>query len=204
MQQERKILIWAVCCLAFHGSFRIHELLSRHEESFDLSTTLLGNNVRHVKTSVGGSIEEFLIIHLKCPKEQQLGKGVNVELFSTGTFSCPVNAWVKWRKLAKFNLEASKPMFRLASGKCLTGAEFNKDIKHLLGRYIDYDHGKYLSHSFRAGMASMMASAGYKDEEIMRQGRWNSRAFLIYCKTGRSSRLREHRDIARKLTENSK
>ena len=27
---ERKRLIWVVCCLAFHGSFRIHELLSRN------------------------------------------------------------------------------------------------------------------------------------------------------------------------------
>ena len=44
----------------------------------------------------------------------------------------------------------------------------------------------------------MMAEAGYKDEEIMRQGRWKSDAFKVYCKTGRRSRLREQRDIAKK------
>ena len=65
---------------------------------------------------------------------------------------------------------------------------------------INYDENKYLSHSFRAGLASMMAAAGYRDEEIMRQGRWHSKAFQLYCKTGRASRLREQRDLAKKVS----
>ena len=47
----------------------------------------------------------------------------------------------------------------------------------------------------------MMALAGYDDVEIMRQGRWNSQAFKLYCKTGRGSRLREQRDLARSLVD---
>ena len=53
----------------------------------------------------------------------------------------------------------------------MTGKQFNKDIKSVLGKIINYDENKYLSHSFRAGLASMMAASGYSDEEIMRQGR---------------------------------
>ena len=82
----------------------------------------------------------------------------------------------------------------------MTGNSFNRELKKLLGAYIDYDEKKFLSHSFRAGFASMMAAAGYSDEEIMRQGRWYSDAFLFYCKTGRGSRLREQRDLVRNFT----
>ena len=78
--------------MAFHGSFRIHELLSRNQNVFDPDTTLLGNNVRLVKTKVDGVIEEILVVHLKSPKEELIRKGINVELFSTDTLTCPVSA----------------------------------------------------------------------------------------------------------------
>ena len=169
MSLVRKRMIWAVCTLAFHGSFRIHELLSRNETTFDPSTTLLGKDVRLVKTKVGGVEEEILVVHLKSPKEQRLSAGVNVELFSTGTFSCPVSAWKKWRALERFELGATKPVFQLSNGRCFTGKSFNNELKAMLGQFIDYNKRKVLSHSFRAGMASMMALAGYRDEEIMRQ-----------------------------------
>ena len=193
-------MFWVVCCLAFHGSFRIHELLSRSVGSFDETSTLLGRDVRLMNTSIDGVKEEFLIIHLKSPKEASLKGGVNVELFTTGDFSCPVSAWKKWRALVKRGLDSSKPVFRFESGRCLNGATFNKELKSFLGSYIDYDKRRFLSHSFRAGRASMMASAGYRDEEIIRQGRWNSNAFKVYCKTGRANRLKEQRDIARTLS----
>ena len=196
---EKKRLIWLVSCLAFHGSFRIHELLSRNELSYDSTTTLLGMDIRLVKTKISGVNEEFLIVHLKSPKEDSLKQGVNIEVFSTGTLTCPVQAWHKWLKVRKSTPDPTKPVFRQKDGKCMTGSSFNKDLKGLLGQHIDYDHHKFLSHSFRAGYASMMAAAGYPDAIIMRQGRWHSEAFKAYCKTGRGSRLKEQRDLARKL-----
>ena len=42
----RKRMVWAISCLAFHGSFRIHELLSRESNTYDPKTTLLGCNIR--------------------------------------------------------------------------------------------------------------------------------------------------------------
>ena len=83
----------------------------------------------------------------------------------------------------------------------MTGNQFNKNIKSVLGKVIDYKENKYLSHSFRAGLASMMAESGYSDEEIKRQGRWHSKAFQLYCKTGRASRLREQRHLASKVSK---
>ena len=69
----------------------------------------------------------------------------------------------------------------------MTGNMFNKELKGLLGQFIDYDEKRNLAHSFRAGFASMMAAADYSDEQL-------------YCKTGRSSRLKEQRDFARTIT----
>jgi hypothetical protein len=62
MTNEKKRLIWMVACLAFHGSFRIHELLSRKKKQFDLQTTLMGNDVFLEKVEVGGVCEEILAI----------------------------------------------------------------------------------------------------------------------------------------------
>ena len=157
-------------------------------------------SLTRLQVKVDQQTEEILVFHLKNPKEDHLRKGVNVELFSTGTFTCPVEAWSKWRKLTKCRQASMKPVFRQEDGKCMTGAIFNTELKKLLGKYIDYNKSMFLSHSFRAGFASMMASAGYSDQEIMRQGRWHSSAFTAYCKTGRSSRLKEQREIARTLT----
>ena len=201
MPISKKRLLWAISCIALHGSFRIHELLSRQEGAFDPTITLLGGDVRLVKTQIEGQSETILAIHLKCPKEDKLRLGVNIELFSTGTITCPVAAWTKWQQTTKMRLSPTKPVFRQESGKCMTGNMFNKELKGLLGLYVNYEEKKFLSHSFRSGFASMMAAAGYSDNEIMRQGRWHSDAFLVYCKTGRGTRLREQRDLVMKLTK---
>ena len=108
---------------------------------------------------------------------------------------------MKWEKVSKVPHSPTKPAFRKEDGSCMTGNKFNKEIKSVLGKVINDNSKKYLSHSFRAGLASMMASAGYKDEEIMRQGRWHSSAFKLYCKTGRASRLREQRELAMKVSK---
>lgn len=154
---------------------------------------------RKIEQSIEGVTETILTVHLKCPKEDRLQNGVTVELFSTDTLTCPVSAWRKWQNISKISHCQTKPAFRKEDGGCMTGSQFNKDIKSVLGKVINYDENKYLSHSFRAGLASMMAASGYNDEEIMRQGRWHSRAFQLYCKTGRASRLKEQRDLAKKV-----
>ena len=50
---SRKRMVWAISCLAFHGSFRIHELLSRESHTFDPRTTLLGSNIRETMANYG-------------------------------------------------------------------------------------------------------------------------------------------------------
>ena len=57
------------------------------------------------------------------------------------------------------------------------------------------------SHSFRSGLATAMARHGYSDEEIQRQGRWASAAFLSYLKLGRSTRLQQQERLAEAMAK---
>ncbi len=44
---SKKFLVWAVCSIAFHGGFRIHELLARSSTIFDPDFTLLGQDAKY-------------------------------------------------------------------------------------------------------------------------------------------------------------
>ena len=165
--------------------------------TFDAQTTLLGNNIRveywqEKETNV-------MKIWLKSPKELRKGTGIAVEIFPTNNYLCPIRAFDKWRKVSKITKTGAKPVFRHEDGSNYTGKEFNLDLKKLLGKHLDYRKGKILSHSFRAGLATMMAQNGYSDEEIMRTGRWNSSAFLAYCKLGRVRRMAVSQEMAARL-----
>ena len=195
----RKRMILTVCYLAFFGSFRIHEILARGNMEFDIQTTLLGNNLcieywPEKKTKV-------MKVWLKSPKELRHGTGIMVEIFPTNNHLCPIRAFEKWSKISKISKTKVKPIFRLEDGSNYTGKRFNDDLRKLLAKHLDYKKGKILSHSFRAGLATMMAKLGYSDEEIMRTGRWNSSAFLAYCKLGRVKRMAVAQEMAARLSK---
>ena len=195
----RKRMILTVCYLAFFGSFRIHEILSRDRMVYDVQTTLLGNNLK-VEYWPEKDMK-VLKVWLKSPKELKNGTGVMVEIFPTGNYLCPIRALEKWRKVSKLPKSELKPVFRQEDGSNYTGKDFNADLKNLLGKHMDYKRGKILSHSFRSGLATMMAKTGYSDEEIMRTGCWNSTAFLTYCKLGRVRRMAVAQEMANRLSK---
>jgi hypothetical protein len=45
-----KLMVWAVCTIAFAGAFRIHELLCRLESTFDPEFELLRSRFARVAT----------------------------------------------------------------------------------------------------------------------------------------------------------
>ena len=93
----------------------------------------------------------------------------------------------------------NEPFVREEDGRNYTGADFNRDLKKLLVGIIDYKEGAVTSHSFRAGLATWMARAGYSDEEIMLTGRWRSQAFLNYVKTPRTARAVQAEELIQRL-----
>ena len=56
------------------------------------------------------------------------------------------------------------------------------DLLALVFRHFGLPLGKYKSHSFRIGAASMAAEQGLSDAQIRLMGRWKSNAFKKYIR----------------------
>jgi hypothetical protein len=187
-------LVWTVCTIAFFGAFRIHELLSRAEGYFDPCFTLLRENVKLKKVKIGKETEKILEITLKSPKEDRVGKEIVVDVYASHGLLCPVKAFEKWEKTNPPK-EKNKPAFRDEHGTPLTGRKLNAILKRCLSEHIKYEDGFVSSHSFRAGIASLMGTLGYADNEIKAIGRWSSTAFESYLKLPRTKRATMARKI---------
>ena len=180
-----KRLYWLICTLAFHGSFRIGELLTRSPVSFDPNYTLLCSDIGTNITKIDNVPVKFLEVtlkHSKCSKN----KPVVIDIFPTNSDLCPICAYIKWFKtrVSPSNL----PAFRLSSGKALTPSNFNSKLRFWLKDYLDYSICSVSGHSFRAGIPSILATMGFPDKDIKAAGRWSSRAFELYCKLPRTKR----------------
>jgi len=181
-----KIMLWSVCTLAFFGAFRIHELLSRHESTFDPVQTLLGKDIE----VAGDKDNRILSVRLKCPKERKAGRPTVVDVFEVGGTLCPLRAWDKWQK--KRPKVANYPVFVWADSRPLTGRKLNNILKKLLKNKVK---GRFSTHSFRSGIPTIMGKLGHSEKEIKKVGRWSSRAFNAYVKGTRTQRW----EIAKKI-----
>lgn len=187
-------LIWAVCSISFFGGTRIHELLSRKENSFDPSFTLLARDIKIKKIKIGKETEKILQISIKSPKEDRIGREVIIDIYSSHGLLCPVKAFEKWLNTNP-PADADKPAFRDENGTPLTGRKLNQILKTCLSEHINYEDGYVTSHSFRSGIASLMGTLGYTDSQIKAVGRWSSSAFESYLKLPRTKRA----EMARKI-----
>jgi hypothetical protein len=183
-EKQDKLLIWAVCCLAFSGSFRIGELLAEEERKFDPASTLLNKDMMLVEGSGG---RRSIQVMVKWAKQEKTGAGFTVEVYETKTDICPVRAVEKWWASGPPR-EAELPAFRTRLGLALTRKKFNGKLKELLKEHVDYSAGSITAHSFRGGIPSMLGALGYSDEEIKTVGHWSSRAFTHYTKLPRTRR----------------
>ena len=200
MSMAYKSLVWAVSLMSFWGSFRVGEVLSKTARTIDPEKDLLKRDVILTSKKVGGKSREFLQVSLKSPKEAH-GNGVPivVEVFGTGDSLCPIKAFKEYTDLVGI-VKLNSAAFRLpVSGEAYRHQRFNNDLRSLLAPYIKY--GKISGHSFRAGLASLMAKKGFSQDEIKGVGRWNSAAFLKYVKSGRLVRCRFSERLAMAVRE---
>lgn len=149
--------------------------------------------------SINGEIS--VVLRVKMPKEKRMPfSETKIELFALHSFFCPVMAKLKWQKAVGKDFDPNLPAFTL-HGKNYTKSDFNNDIRFLLCDIIDYSKNTILSHSFRSGMATALARAGYHEQEIQLLGRWSSQAYLAYTKLGRmvqkSKMLQMNRDLCK-------
>ena len=196
-------LVWLICCCLFQGAYRVGEILAPSKTKFDRETTLLGQDVRFTSCNVEGKVVDLLIFNIKKPKETRGARNVEVEMFDLGPscFYSSAVAWKKWRQDSKRAIEMDKPVFRREDGSCFTANDLNGILKAFLQDKVQYMKGYVASHSFRSGLVSVMARLGCSEEEICRQGRWQSTSFKAYCKLGRATRLKEQWILASKISD---
>ena len=191
MEAESKLMLWTVSSLLFFGAFRIGELASKHEATFDPDHTLLHRDVKLTDSRHG----RVLSVTLKCPKERAAGDATVVDIFESGGSLCPIKAFSRWQ--TRSDRMGDMPLFRTGDGTPLTCRKYNELLKKLLGRHAHFSGGSISAHSFRAGITTILGTKGFSDEEIKLVGRWSSRAFEIYMKGNRTKRAL----MAKKLGE---
>jgi hypothetical protein len=190
-----KRLVWAVATICFHGAFRMGELLCKTETVFDPAYALLTRDVALDPTYSERGSKGVARFRIKSPKEDKLNRSLIVDVFGTGNNICPVKALSKWMATSKLEGE-EQPAFRLSNGKPLTPRRFTAIIRGRLKGYLDDDGKSIAAHSFRIGLASMLAALGYSEKDIKAMGRWSSRAWLLYVRHPRTQRIQVARSIS--------
>ena len=194
-------LVWLACSTLFQASLRVGEILSPTRSKYCPDTTLTNSCVTWEPTRVHNKTVNMLRLKIRKPKETRGSKNVEVEIFELpGCFYSATTAYMKWRECSKLNMDPPLPLFRRENGTLLTPRDLNCILKSLLKGATKYSDGFISTHSFRAGIVSVMSRLGYQEEEIKRQGRWSSDAYKAYCKTGRASRLNEQYTLANEIS----
>jgi hypothetical protein len=162
-----KRLFWVVATLAFAGSFRIHELCSRTGLEYCEQTTLLWGDVKLGRMRVSGRELEYLSVHVKSPKVEKIGAGDKIQVFQLDNFMCPIAAFKRYREVSRHQEDQDSPVFRMESGACFFGKTKNENLKTLTSCLRDLGLcGEVKSHSFRSGVSSEMARAGYSEAGV--------------------------------------
>ena len=189
------ILIWCVCTLLYFGGFRIGEILTDKKCSFDPFCTLLGKDITLSPLKVNDTIVETLQVTLRTDKTNKSKNAVIIDIYESKGHLCPVKAFRKFNK--KFKIEPNLPAFRGENGQSFTPKCFNSFLKKFEKKYLCLEKDQsFSSHSFRAGVTTILASMGYSDEDIMAFGRWSSSAYQAYIKAPRTRRIEMAKKIA--------
>ena len=170
-----KCLLWAVCCSAFFGFFRLGELLPPSRSGVDPAGYLTWGDVA-VDNQEKPTMVRF---HLRRSKTDQFGRGADIVVGRTGRNLCPVTAVLHYISRSG---EHSGPFFLTSQKLPLTKPEFVAEVRKVL-ETLGLPAESYAGHSFRIGAATTAALVGMEDSSIQLLGRWQSAAFLRYIRT---------------------
>ena len=198
LSDRDKRMVWTLFCFLFSGSFRIGELLAHSEHQFVEQQAFLGKRLLVKRGLVRGKQESFLVVKLINPKERRSGmKFVEVELFDIKSPYNPVRAFNKLTEKTNFLLSPDLPVFRWSSGKNVTPRWVNTWLKENMKEFPNYPKDSPISsHSFRAGVVTMLGQMGAPEELIKQVGRWSSDAWINYCREGRVTRVEDQMKVA--------
>ena len=171
------IMLWAACCLAFFGFFRIGEITVPSDSAFDPQ---IHPTLKDIAVD-SPSDPSLLQVHLKQSKTDQFRKGIDIFVGRTRNDLCPVAAVLAYIAARG---DVSGPLFKFADGRPLTRIRFVAQIRQALESSGLFSQ-EYAGHSFRIGAATTAAECGVEDSTIKAQGRWRSSAFQVYIRLPR-------------------
>ena len=175
---HEKSLRWSVMLLGYWGSFRMGELLENEKSKFNPNCSLLPSDLKFHDDSVS--------VWIRNPKVWKHGGDiVEVWVVEEKVQLDPVVALKRFLSLRGSNLGSAAedcPVFLHQDGSQYTKTELNKDLKDLLSLYpsLASSHDKYSGHSFRAGIATLLSSLNFTEDQIKKWGRWSSMAYMSY------------------------
>jgi hypothetical protein len=179
-----KKAVWAVCTLAYWGSFRLGELLTGKSKIFDQYSDLLGGDV---------SMEGGKAVRVRVKSPKVVGRGEEVVWVGkvADRTLCPVSAVGRLlRELRKRGLRKDdRPAFRLASGRSLTRGRFLRALNSLLR--LEGEAG-VSGKSFRSGLPTdLLNIAGKREDDTTKfLGRWAGRSYQSYQRLKREVQLK--------------
>ena len=183
-----RIVLWAVCCTAFFGFFRLGELLPPSPTRFNPRLHLAWGDVA-IDNQDNPRMVKF---HLKQSKTDQLGKGVDVVVGRTDCALCPVAAILAFIAARG---DCQGPLFLTVDGIPLTKPVFIAELRKILAA-VGLPQDNYAGHSFRIGAATSAALAWVEDSMIQLLGGWQSSAFLRYVRTPQKRLAEVYRTLA--------
>jgi hypothetical protein len=175
-----KQTVWAACCLAFWGSFRLKEILPPSKTFFEPQTDLLWTDIHFCE-------QTSMIVHVKSPKTSGF-PGHFIDLFSVpDTAYCPVKQLqiLKENQIQNKIFCPDRPVFSLTDQVFLTTKSLIQSINAFLKPLHLLNQSDSISgHSFRQGIPSLLASSpgSLSKLELQLWGRWDSSAFKSYLK----------------------
>lgn len=168
------IMLWAVSTLGFFGFFRLGEILLGDQDKFDERLHLSAKDIS-IDSHDNPSMMQ---VHLKHSKTDQLAKGVNIIVGSTGNSLCPVAAMLAFLAMRG---SITGPLFQFMNKQPLKRSKFVALLRQALTS-AGIEAAGYTGHSFRVGAATTAAQCGVQDSTIQSLGRWKSDAYTVYIR----------------------
>lgn len=167
-------MFWAACSLAYFGFLRASEFTVPSSSKFSPSVHLQAKDL-----AVDASLDPTCLqVFIKASKTDPFRNGATLHIGKGSPPLCALQAVLAY--LSRRG-NAPGPLFRLQSGEPLSRPLLNKWLSTIME--TAGIPGKFSSHSFRIGAATVAARNGIPDHLIQTLGRWSSNAYQMYIRT---------------------
>ena len=180
-------MFWAACNLAYFGFLRSAEFTVPNLASY---VPALHLGVADVAVDSHSS-PSCLRLRIRASKTDPFRKGCFLHIGKGESPLCAIHSLLAYLTLRG---DAPGPLFLFRDGRPLSRALLTSWLRGILS--AAGIQGKFSSHSFRIGAATVAARNGIPDHQIQALGRWTSSAYLLYIRTPAESLSRLSKQLS--------